>query len=131
MSFVLSVVNLHHNPYSAKTHTPGPILRGMGYIRVDCNTPVQNESISGICAVPMMPSNARSGCHTHEMGGVWWQLGPIEHCGVDVGHWDVVPMGWEVEAQRPLACCAGIGHRQMGVGPWWAMVGVGSRVSHP
>ena len=46
--------NLHHNPYSAKTHTPGPIPRGMGYIRVDCNwfaeAPRQKPSttVSGI-----------------------------------------------------------------------------------
>ena len=38
MSFVLSVVDLHRNPYSPKTHTPGPLPRGMGYIRVDCTS---------------------------------------------------------------------------------------------
>ena len=86
------------------------------------NTPVQNESISGIRAVPTMPSNARSSCRTHEMGGAQWQLGPIERCGVDVGHWDVAPMGWEVEAQQPLACCAGIGSSLDGS---WGMVGHG------
>ena len=56
------------------------------------------------------------------MGGARWQLGTIKHCGVDVGHWDVTPMGWEMEAQRPLVCCAGIGRRWMGVGHgglWW------------
>ena len=79
----------------------------------------------------MMPSNAQSGCCIHEMGGVQWQCGPIEHCGVGVGHWDIMPMGWEVEAQWPLACCASIGRRWMGVGVWWAMVGVGSRVLCP
>ena len=95
------------------------------------NTSVQNESISGICAVPTMPSNARSGCCTHEMGGVRWQLGPIKYCGVDVGHWDIAPMGWEVEVQRPLACCTSIGRCWMEVGAWWAMVGVGSRMLCP